>query len=475
MPADPATLSLESGHLSRAADSTAAATVPWYVYSVLFASTSVILGVLWDISWHQTIGRDTFWTPAHLAIYVGGVVAGLTCGWLALQTTFAGSQADRDRAVRFWGFYAPFGAWVCIWGTFAMLTSAPFDDWWHNTYGLDVKILSPPHVILAAGIGAIQVGAMLMVVAWQNRTRWTFAAAAAPVPLQRRTHASQHRHALDRIHRALGHAPLALLSGVGLRVPIRAGWSRTRVEGALAGDVVALVYTAITMVMLWLLPLFHGRPLLGPIYVPLDRFLPPDPPLLLVVPAIAIDFLLQRFGRLSNLRLAALMAPAFVATFVAVQWPFADFLMTPWARLVLRHRSHGVYGSARGPGALVPARARGQPGGWTRDRDRPGLSLLLARAVVGRVDGQGAAMISRAAGTWRLLRMLVIGLALTSMAHVGSPDTFFTGNAGPYPVRVTVRLPGVVPGLAQVTVRVPKDARCHRPCHGAGDSVESRR
>ena len=35
------------------------------------------------------------------------------------------------------------------------------------------------------------------------------------------------------------------------------------------------------------------------------------------------------------------------------------------------------------------------------------------------------------------------------MAHVGSPDTFFTGKAGPYPVRVTVRLPGVIPGLAQ--------------------------
>ena len=41
------------------------------------------------------------------------------------------------------------------------------------------------------------------------------------------------------------------------------------------------------------------------------------------------------------------------------------------------------------------------------------------------------------------------------MAHVGSPDTFFTGYAGPYPVRVSVRLPGVVPGLAQVSVRLP--------------------
>src|SRR6186713_3096627 len=72
------------------------------IYAVLFASTSVVLGVIWDISWHRTIGRDTFWTPAHLAIYLGGVVAGLTCGWVALTTTFRGSEADRDAAVRFW-------------------------------------------------------------------------------------------------------------------------------------------------------------------------------------------------------------------------------------------------------------------------------------------------------------------------------------------------------------------------------------
>src|SRR2546426_10399806 len=39
-------------------------------------------------------------------------------------------------------------------------------------------------------------------------------------------------------------------------------------------------------------------------------------------------------------------------------------------------------------------------------------------------------------------------------AHVGSPDTYFEGAAGPYPVRVIVRTPGVVPGLAQITVRL---------------------
>jgi hypothetical protein len=48
------------------------------------------------------------------------------------------------------------GGWVCIWGALAMLTSAPFDDWWHNAYGLDVKIVSPPHMIWR-GMIAIEV------------------------------------------------------------------------------------------------------------------------------------------------------------------------------------------------------------------------------------------------------------------------------------------------------------------------------
>ena len=35
-------------------------------------------GIIWDISWHMSIGRDTFWTPAHLLIQAGGLIAGLT-------------------------------------------------------------------------------------------------------------------------------------------------------------------------------------------------------------------------------------------------------------------------------------------------------------------------------------------------------------------------------------------------------------
>lgn len=54
-----------------------------------------------------------------------------------------------------------------------------------------------------------------------------------------------------------------------------------------------------------------------------------------------------------------------------------------------------------------------------------------------------------------------LGLAvvvLTTAGHVGSPDTWFQGNAGPYPVRVVVKLPGVVPGLAQIDINVTGDS-----------------
>lgn len=52
----------------------------------------------------------------------------------------------------------------------------------------------------------------------------------------------------------------------------------------------------------------------------------------------------------------------------------------------------------------------------------------------------------------------VLLLAATAQAHVGSPNVFFDGNAGPYPVRVIIRPPEVIPGVAEVTVRV-RDAR----------------
>jgi hypothetical protein len=50
--------------------------------------------------------------------------------------------------------------------------------------------------------------------------------------------------------------------------------------------------------------------------------------------------------------------------------------------------------------------------------------------------------------------VLPIALVVALSAHVGSPNVVFDGAAGPYAVRVIVRPPQVVPGLAEVIVRV---------------------
>ncbi|HEY9045207.1 MAG TPA: hypothetical protein VIN08_04900, partial [Ohtaekwangia sp.] len=143
--------------------------VPVYLYATVLASLSIIIGLIWDISWHTSIGRDGLFSAPHLAIYLGGVTAGLFSGYRVLKITLAGSVLERSRTIRFWGiFYGSLGNLFCIWGAIAMLTSAPFDDWWHNTYGLDVTILSPPHTVLLLGMITIQFGAIISVLTYQN-------------------------------------------------------------------------------------------------------------------------------------------------------------------------------------------------------------------------------------------------------------------------------------------------------------------
>src|SRR5437899_9983962 len=108
--------------------------VPWYLWACILATTSGGIGSLWDISWHRSIGRDTFWTAPHVLIYLCGVLAGLTCGYVILTTSFRRDSPLRESSVRVWGFRGPLGAFLCVWGAIAMISSAPFDDWWHNAY-----------------------------------------------------------------------------------------------------------------------------------------------------------------------------------------------------------------------------------------------------------------------------------------------------------------------------------------------------
>ena len=300
----------------------------WHAYAVVAAAAMVVVGLLWDISWHMSIGRDTFWTPAHLLIQGGGLLAGLSSGLLALHTTFRGTPEARASAVSFWGFRAPLGAWVCVLGCGAMLTSAPFDDWWHNAYGLDVRIISPPHILLGLGMMGIVLGALLRTLALQNasegRTRaraaLLFAVASglfltilAVLLLEEAPRAFMHQ---GRFYRTLSR-PVALLL-VAVAVAGRRRWPATTA---------AAVYMIVLAGTSWVLMLFPATPKLGPIYQDITHYVPLDFPLLLIAPAFAIDLTWKRVQDRPWWIASLALGAAFLGALLVAQWPFAELMM----------------------------------------------------------------------------------------------------------------------------------------------------
>jgi hypothetical protein len=54
----------------------------------------------------------------------------------------------------------------------------------------------------------------------------------------------------------------------------------------------------------------------------------------------------------------------------------------------------------------------------------------------------------------RFLPLLCLLLPAAAQAHLGSPDVFYDGMVGPWPARITIRMPVVVPGRAEIVVQV---------------------
>ncbi|MBI3791554.1 MAG: hypothetical protein HY275_11840 [Gemmatimonadetes bacterium] len=310
------------------------ATATGFIATILGSAAGIVIGLLWDISWHMTVGRDTFWSPPHLLEYVSGVTAGIACGFVVLRTTFAGSEDDRAASVRFWGFTGPLGAWITIWGTFAMLLSAPFDDWWHNAYGLDVKIVSPPHMVLLSGMLGIMLGALVLTVSAQNRSAgkrdelrdaWLYAAAGGVLCFILACATLEYSWPNEQ-HRALYYQVWASVFPVLLAGYASAGRLRWPATGA------ALVYMLLWLGMGWGLRLVEAHPMLAPIYNARTYMWPPYFPVWLVAPAFAMDLVLQRMRGRNAWLVALALGTVFVATHVAVQYPWSIFMLSPGAR-----------------------------------------------------------------------------------------------------------------------------------------------
>lgn len=94
----------------------------------------------WDVTWHALEKPETFFTPPHSVVYLGVLLSVLMGSFgiiLRLKRKY-----EREY-VRFFH--------LALIGSGLQLFSGGFDLWWHTNFGFD-GLLSPPHLILVAGM-----------------------------------------------------------------------------------------------------------------------------------------------------------------------------------------------------------------------------------------------------------------------------------------------------------------------------------
>jgi hypothetical protein len=297
----------------------------------------------------MTIGRDTFWTPAHLAIQFGALLAALSCGYLILHTTFAGDPVARDASVRVWGLRGPFGAFLAAWGGATMMISAPFDNWWHDSFGLDVQIVSPPHMVLATGIFFVGIGTLVLMAGPKNRAEgikkvWLerlFLYIASVLltlylilSIEYTDFADMH---ISEFYRVVSYGTPLMLAAIARGSNLR--WAATKA---------AVFYFVVCVLGVWIFPLFPAHAKLGPVYTNVTHMVPLQFPLLMFAPALAIDWLVQHMKDRNKLLLALAAGSAFLAVTIAVHWEYARFMISPLAK-------NWVFGTAYFPYMQAPS------------------------------------------------------------------------------------------------------------------------
>ena len=130
------------------------------VLSGLIMLLIVVIGFYWDVAWHIDNGRDQeLFTPSHVMILVG--LGGLIYA-AGIAVLFA-SLEKAQTAMR-WGFlHVPWSAVLLVALGLGGVTAFGFDALWHEAYGVDVTLWSPPHIqlVVSGSLGTIALWLML--------------------------------------------------------------------------------------------------------------------------------------------------------------------------------------------------------------------------------------------------------------------------------------------------------------------------
>ncbi|MEU3302026.1 hypothetical protein ABZ729_19645 [Streptomyces sp. NPDC006678] len=146
---------------------------------VLGGALLSLIGLTWDIQWHNDVGPDTFFPLPHLFLYAGSAVSGLASLVVVLAATAAqhgGRTVDPivgGPAVGVLGrtFAAPVGYLISGSGAALFLLYGLWDQWWHGLYGFDATIASPPHIGFLLSVTITMAGSVTVFTA-ARRHRW---------------------------------------------------------------------------------------------------------------------------------------------------------------------------------------------------------------------------------------------------------------------------------------------------------------
>lgn len=264
---------------------------PPLLLAALGGFVAALFGTYWDDAWHTEVGRDTFFIAPHLVLYAGiSLAGGALTVWLALNVRRVGLRAALERR----------SLLLALAGVALTLIAAPIDNAWHQAFGRDAVLWSPPHMLGVGGSVMIAAALLLELANEVGRSlRWTLAGLTAAAALLAVCAIPVLEYETD----VPQFDPLFYLPVLGTGVAFALGLIRAVVPLRYAATAAAVGYAVVSVIMAIALAI-GGMPL---------PLLP-----LVLVPALALD--------LSSSRGAIVQAMAFSAALYATYVPYVNWV-----------------------------------------------------------------------------------------------------------------------------------------------------
>ncbi len=135
--------------------------------TALLGAIIFLEGTSWDIQWHSYIGRDRTLIPPHIMMLSGVALSGISGlltvlieSWWARRNTIIAQESVGFAEI----FSAPLGAYIVGFTALTAAVAFPLDAYWHALFGIDVAIWAPFHVMFAASMGIVALGAAYMLI-----------------------------------------------------------------------------------------------------------------------------------------------------------------------------------------------------------------------------------------------------------------------------------------------------------------------